>query len=255
VVARRHVLLAGSAVVLCAWCGWLSGFHRATTAARVTWGISLALVVVADVLLWQGRRGRRPGLHVEPVAGGWPPPGTRSAAALAGVSPWVILALVVLAWDVLGIDTGKHTAHLTISALTQASRPLNAAMLLVWMAVGLGYGLTRARSPLRPPPLSPASTAGSPAAWWSALPVVTVSAGGTAAWPVPGLLLPNDRDAGVAFWLGVVVVAVVVDVLARRSAGRVADAEQMLRLVTAPMAANAFWVVAWTYAGYHLFAH
>ena len=37
-------------------------------------------------------------------------------------------------------------AHLTISALAQAFRALNAALLLVWMLAGLGYGLTRARA-------------------------------------------------------------------------------------------------------------
>lgn len=253
-VARPWVKLSASALLLCIWCGWVSGFHRATNPARVTWGISLAAVVVVDGLLWQGRRGRHPGLHVEPVARGWPPPGIRATAVVAGVAPWVTLALVVLAWDLLGIDTGKHAVHLTISALTQTSRPLNAAMLLVWMAVGIGYGFTRARSPRRPAPPSLAKP-GSPVACWSVLPVLSLAAGGSSRWPLLGLLLPNSRAAGIAFWLGVLVAAAVIDALARRSAGRVPNSEQMLRLVTLPKAANAFWVVAWAYAGYHLFAH
>ncbi|HXX90621.1 MAG TPA: hypothetical protein VEI83_10410 [Acidimicrobiales bacterium] len=177
-------------------------------------------------------------------------------ATVAGVTPWVTLAMLVLAWDILGIDTGKHTAHLTISALTEAFRPLDAAMLLVWMALGIGYGLTRARSPVPPSQKPEPPVAGSPAARRSVIALMVLAELRTMPpSPVPGLLLPNNRAVGVAFWLGVVVAAVVIDFLARRSAGRVADAEQFLRLVTAPTAANAFWVVAWIYAGYHLFAH
>ena len=55
---------------------------------------------------------------------------------------------VALAWDVLGIDTGPHQYHLTISALAQAYRPLNAALLLVWMLVGVGYEAARVRAPI-----------------------------------------------------------------------------------------------------------
>ncbi len=254
-MTRRFVLVTGAAVVLCAWCGWVSGFHRSTAAAGITWGISLAAVVAVDVSLWRGRRGGRWGLRVESMAARWPAAGTRGRAVLGGLTPWVILVLVMAGWEALGIDTGRHVAHLTISALTQAYRPLNAAMLLVWMGVGVGYGVMRARSPVRSSPGPVRPGAGSPAAW-SALPVVVGSGFAGSARPlVPGLLLPDDRAAGVAFWVGVVVVAAVVDVVARRSHGHLASAEQFLRLVTAPKAANALWVLAWTFAGYHLYAH
>jgi hypothetical protein len=166
-----------------------------------------------------------------------------------GVSLWLGLSLVVLAWEILGIDTGRHEAHLTISALTQAFRPLNAAMLLVWMVVGLGYGAARARAPAvdqsssfhrngaeRSSPLASGMSAHLPAT-------------------LPALLLPSSRPAGVAFWLGLVIAIVLVDLAARRSGGRLANAEELLRFITAPTAANILLVVAWTYAGYHLFAH
>ena len=58
-----------------------------------------------------------------------------------------MLLAVALAWDVLGIDTGPHQYHLTISALAQAYRPLNAGLLLVWMLVGVGYQAARVRAP------------------------------------------------------------------------------------------------------------
>jgi hypothetical protein len=156
---------------------------------------------------------------------------------------------VVLAWEILGIDTGKHEAHLTISALTEAFRPLNAAMLLVWVLVGLGYGASRARAPEvdQSSSFNRRGAVGSPplASVMSALLPATM----------PALLLPSSRPAGVAFWLGLVVAIVLVDLAARRSGGRLANSEEFLRFITAPMAANVLLVVAWTYAGYHLFAH
>ena len=75
----------------------------------------------------------------EPDRPPWPRPGRGGAGpALRGVAPWLGLTLVVVAWEVLGIDTGPHQYHLTISALAQAYRPLNAALLLVWVLVGIG---------------------------------------------------------------------------------------------------------------------
>jgi hypothetical protein len=219
----------------------------------VTWVFSLAAVVAVDVLLWQGRRGRTWGLRLEPVSEPWPRSDRGGARrALAGVSPWLALSLVVLAWDLLGLDTGKHEVHLTISALTQALRPMNAAMLLVWMLVGMGYGVARARTPSEPgtPGSRPNSTALGQTyvlvmPWW-----IHPSAGVSV-----GLILPASRPAGVAFWLGVVGAAALVDQLARRSGGRVANAEELVRFITARMTANVILVLAWAYAGYHIFAH
>jgi hypothetical protein len=47
----------------------------------------------------------------------------------------------------------------------------------------------------------------------------------------------------------------VIDLAARRSVGRVATAEEFVRLISRPTAANVVLVVAWAYAGWHLFAH
>lgn len=247
---ERGFVVALSGLVLCAWCGWVSGFHRSTTAAVVTWAFSLAAVVVVDLLLWQGQHGRKPGLRLQPVREPWPRLGRGGGRrALVGVSLWLGMSLVVLAWEILGIDTSKHEAHLTISALTQAFRPLNAAMMLVWMLVGLGYGAARARTPVvdqstsfyrngaeRSPPLASVMSTHLPAT-------------------MPALLLPSSRPAGVAFWLGLVVATVLVDLAARRSGGRLANTEEFVRFITTPTAANVLLVVAWTYAGYHIFAH
>jgi hypothetical protein len=201
--------------------------------------VSLASVVVVDLLLWQGRRGRRPGWRLEPVHEPWPRPGRGGGQrALVGVSPWIALAVAVLAWELLGIDTGTRQPHLTISALTLAYRPLNAATLMVWMLVGLGYGAARARAPAEGMSTS-------------------VAFPGAARSPViaPALLLPSNRPAGVAFWLGVVTVAAVIDQAGRHSGGRLANSEELLRFVTTSPAVSAFLVGAWIYAGYHLFAH
>jgi hypothetical protein len=261
-VRRNRVLVAAlCVVVLCVWCGWVSGFHRSSTPAVVAWPFSLAAVVVVDVLLWRGRYGRKPGIRLEPVRDPWPRPGRGGALqALEGVSIWLVLTLVVLAWEILGIDTGKHAPHLTISALTQSFRPLNAAMLLVWMLVGIGYGAARARAPRVSRSDSGGSDPGRVGAVQqgdgSETPEMP-SAVMVAHLPVtaPALLLPASRPAGVAFWLGLVLAAVVVDQGARHSNGRLANAEELVRFITTPLAANVLLVVAWAYAGYHIFAH
>jgi hypothetical protein len=156
--------------------------------------------------------------------------------------------LVVLVWEVLGIDTGPRQAHLTISALAQAFRPLDAALLLVWILVGLGYGAARARAPV---------------GWLSgetahgASPGASSTAAVVAGHPaiVPALLLPPSRAVGVTFWAGLIVACVLVEIAARRSRGRLADAEEFVRQISGPTAANALLIVMWMYAGWHLFAH
>jgi len=70
----------------------------------------------------------------------------------------------------------------------------------------------------------------------------------------PGLLLPSNRPFGVAFWVLVVVAAVLIDLWARRSDGREATAEELVRFISASVVVNVVLVVAWAFAGYHLFA-
>lgn len=229
-------------LALCAWCGFVSGFHRSTTPARVTWAVSLVAVVLIDLLL--GLRARRG------WGGGAPPPRTDRGSIAEGrpkggelrrTGPWLALALVVVAWEALGIDTGPHQAHLTISSLTEAYRPLNAATLLVWILVGVFYGVVRAK--VKRSATAVSKGPGAPVA------AVGLHAG------APGLLLPGSRAAGVAFWACVLAAAGLVELVARRSSGRLATGEELLRLITTPVAVRAVVVVAWAYAGYHLFAH
>jgi hypothetical protein len=224
--------------------------HRSTTAALAVWALSLAVVVAVDVLVWRGRHHRRIALRLAPVDTPWPPPdGHDPTGALGGISPWLALVLVVVVWEVLGIKTGPNQPHLTISALAQAFRPLAAALLLVWMLVGLGYGVARARAPVDGQSAEPVEGASRHASSTAA----TLGAQHTAR--MPALVLPSSRAVGVAFWVGLVVVCVMVDLAARRSRGRVANAEEFVRLISRPKAANVLLVVAWAYAGWHLFAY
>jgi hypothetical protein len=211
--------------------------------------VSLVAVVTMDSLLWRGRHHRRLSVYLAPTGTDWPRADRRDAAhALQGVSPWLGLALVVTIWEVLGIDTGRHEPHLTISALAQAYRPLAAGLLLVWMLVGLGYGVARAKAPVgwesaKPSPGQPRDAAPTAAAVGAQHPAL-----------MPALLLPSSRAVGVAFRVGLVAVCVLVDQAARRSRGGVADAGDLIRLISRPRAANVVLVVAWAYAGWHLFA-
>jgi hypothetical protein len=70
----------------------------------------------------------------------------------------------------------------------------------------------------------------------------------------PALLLPSSRPVGVVFWVAVPVVAVVIDVVARRTDGRMARADEFVRFISTAPAANVALMLAWTFAGYHLFA-
>ncbi len=254
-MVRRRPVLVVATVALCAWCGWVSGYHRTSTSAVITWVASLAAVITVGVALRRGRSRRRLGWHLDPVAEPWPRPGRGgSGAALRGTAPWIALILVALAWDLLGIDTPPNRYHLTISALAQAYRPLNAGLLLIWMLIGVGYEAARVRAPGVPP--APSSQATTPQS--HPRPGEAMCAGMLAA-PAhaeagPALLLPNRPGVGVAFWVALPFVALVVDLAARRSGGRVATAEEFARFISTNVVANVALIVAWAFAGYHLFA-
>jgi hypothetical protein len=240
-------------LALCAWCGWASGFHRTTPGAEITWLLTAGVVVAFDVALWRGTRAGSGGFHFEPARDPWPRPGRGGTRqALQGVAPWLAIVVVIVAWEVLGIDTGPHQYHLTISALAQAYRPLNAGLLLVWVLVGMGYEVARLRSPVARPDEwrhqdSP-KTRDEGAAFAVAVGSIGAHHGTT------GLLLPQSPGAGVAFWVAVPIVAVLVDTAARRSAGRWATAEEFVRFISTAWPANVALIAAWGFAGYHLFA-
>jgi hypothetical protein len=176
---------------------------------------------------------------------------------LRGVAPWLVIIVVAAAWDALGIDTGPQQYHLTISALSQTYRPLNALLLLVWMLVGIGYAAARVRAPSgmsgqdasSGPSIEPERRSGTALCAAGLAP-----AAGTGHPLTPALLLPSNRPVGVVFWVGLLVVVVVVDLLARRSDGRVATAEEIARFISSAAVANIALVAAWAFAGYHLFA-
>jgi hypothetical protein len=172
---------------------------------------------------------------------------------MRGTAPWIALFLVALTWDVLGIDTGPHQYHLTISALAQAYRPLNAALLLVWMLTGIGYGVARARAPVDTQNVSASGAKSEPdePETGAALAGMLAATGHPIA---PALLLPRSPPVGIAFWVAVPIAALLVDWAARRSNGRMADAEELVRFVSTSKAARVVIITAWVVAGYHLFA-
>jgi hypothetical protein len=258
-VAPRNLPLVTVFVLVCAWCGWVSAFHRDTTAAELSWLVSLGAVVVVDVCWWAGRRGLSWGWHLDPADEPWPRPGRGGGVpAFLGAAPWLALVVIAVAWDVLALDTPPTQYHLTISALSQAYRPLNAAVLLIWLGVGVGYGATRARAPSRPMRVAAPSTQeapDAPTAGFVGVVTATVSRHGAhVGHPFPGLLLPQVPAVGVAFWVAVPVAALALDQVARRGDGRIANSEEFLRFISTATLAKILLVAAWAFAGYHLFA-
>jgi hypothetical protein len=244
--------------VLFGWCGWVSGFHRSSTPAEITWVVSLAMVIAAAALFRRGRSGAAFGWRIGTASEPWPRGGRGGGRkALAGVAPWLGVIIVAAAWDALGIDTGPHEYHLTISALSQAYRPLNALLLLVWMLVGIGYAAARARAPsgMRRRDTRSGLSVESERPSGGALCAAGLAPGsGTGHSLLPALLLPSNRPVGVVFWVGLLVVVAVVDLLARRSDGRVATAEEFARFISSAAPANVALIATWAFAGYHLFA-
>ena len=159
-------------------------------------------------------------------------------------SPWLVLVAVALGWDVLGIDSGPHQYHLTISALAQAYRPLNAALLLVWILGGAGYEAAQGPSPIRHDGIPPknAHRVTPPGGALAA----TMGSVGPAHSGTAGLLLPQCPPVGIAFWVAVPLVAVVINFAARRSGGRYATAEEFVRFISTARLANLALIAAWS---------
>ena len=247
-------MVMGVAVLAaCAWCGWVSAFHRTTPAAEITWLITLTVVVLVDVALWRGAKGGRPAWQLQPVSEPWPRHGRGgSGPALRGVAPWLVLIAVLLAWEILGIDTGPHQYHLTISALAQAYRPLNAGLLLVWGVVGVGYEAARVRAPTDSSGARPGQGCPHSPKHGGAFTMAMGSLG--THHEAPALLLPQSPPAGLAFWVAVPLAAVLIDWGARHSEGRRASAEEFIRFISTSRSAHYALIAAWGFAGYHLFA-
>ena len=112
--------------------------------------------------------------------------------------------------------------------LAQAYRPLNATLLLVWILVGVGYGEARARSP---------AEASAPPTGQEGL-ACCAGAGVVPHTSPLALLLPSSRPVGVVFWLAVLAAGVFIDLVARRSEGRLATAEEVVRFVSTARLAN-----------------
>jgi hypothetical protein len=249
-VRGERIVIGIAGIAACAWCGWASGFHRTTPAAEFTWLVTLAAVILVDGALWRGTKCDRLGWHLEPVSEPWPRQGRGgSGPALSGVAPWLVLIVVLLAWEILGIDTGPRQYHLTISALAQAYRPLNGGLLLAWAFVGIGYEAARVRSPTETHRARSDEThPGHGGAFTMAVGSLGAHRGGTA------LLLPQSPPIGVAFWVAAPLAAVVIDWAARHSGGRRANAEGFIRFISTSRLAHFALIAAWVFAGYHLFA-
>ena len=142
----------------------------------------------------------------------------------------------MLAWEIFGIDTGPHQYHLTIGALAQAYRPLNATLLLVWVLLGIGYEAARVRAPIDGGQARPDQGRPHSPKQWGTFNVAMGSLG--THHGAPALLLPQSPPAGLAFWVAVPLAAVVIDWAARHSEGGRASAEEFIRFISTSRIAN-----------------
>lgn len=242
----RRLLLAIAAALLVAWCAWASAFPAGTRDGQLVWLVSLAGVLAAAGIaqLRAKRYQRLPAYRTRPAS---------REQVLRWLAPWLVLALIILAWEILGIDTGRHEPHLTISALTLAFRPLRALILAVWVCVGIYFAEVRSRrseqrsKAATANPVTPPDTLAGVSLFTSA---ILLGHGHLLA-----LLEGDSRAVGVAFWIGVGACGLVVESVARRSTGRVATFGELLAFVSRPPVARLLLAAAWVYAGWHLFAH
>lgn len=285
---RASALLAGGGCLLAAWCGWASAFHTGTWDARITWWISTSTVLGAWVLVRAVHVGatqeHRPGVPATGAVdhGGrhLSPGSTKTPPLLGAVWPWIVLTMVVVVWEALGIATGPHQPHLTISALSQAFRPIHAALLATWMVVGLLWVVVTGRGSRRfaggePHQRRLARGTGQSAQApdrgnghrRQALGIATLGAvrtgprlaasrelsgGGSIAL---GVLLGSSRAVGVGFWLGVVGAACAIDAIARFGPGTYCTFTGLLRMLWVQPVVRTVVVIAWLGAGWHLFSH
>ncbi len=257
--AQRSLRSAGvilGGCVLCAWCWLASGFRHSTDPAFVAWSASLLAVAVIDWSFWSRRRRVRHAGTARDNPAAPSESGTSRAlgfaARLRAAALWVALVLVAACWEALGIDTGPKVPHLTISALSEVFRPLDAALMLVWIVVGIGYGWALTRTPDAASRVAEPSEGATDTSWGPSQTAALVAGGKSSAL---ALLLPSNRAAGVAFWLLWIFAFVVADLVARRSRSVLYTSGEIARVISRSRIARIALVAAWTYAGWHLFAH
>lgn len=263
---RAFTLRVAGVCLLAAWCGWATAYRTGTWDARITWWISTLTVVgawgVVRVGGLRGQRRARPraiGAAGDPDGAREPPEGS----LLRRTWPWLVLTAVVVVWEALGIATGPHQPHLTISALAQAFRPVHAALLATWMGVGLLWVVVTGRTARRD---------GDRGSWpgrrQHMLGVVvlgfvpartlvpgTRGSGAGGAGTALAVLLGSSRAVGVGFWLAVVGGACTIDAVARWGPGAHLTCTGLLRLLWRNRVVRTVVVIAWLVAGWHLFSH
>lgn len=219
--------LAGAAALV-AWTALASFGRPGTPLGQAAWAGSLAIVVLSGAS-WGIAARRRP-----------PHPRAEVAQRTGSWLPWLALAVVVTAWEALGIDTRPQVVHLTLSSLVLHFQGMRAAAELVWCGIGLAFARVRADE-ARQRGTRPLRGGG-------------VDAPG-APFVVLALLIGTDPSTGFAFFAAVMAAAGVLEALSRCRRSGVASLAETLRRLGEPPALRLMSAAVWVFGGWHLFAH
>jgi hypothetical protein len=117
--ARRAIAALAAATIVTAYAWWVVGL------APFSAGATVAVVVAGAVAMLAGTRARRPG---------------RPTATARRVLPWLVLAGLLVAVQVIAWAQQPRDEHPTLSSLTDAaldSHAARAAAFLAWLAAAV----------------------------------------------------------------------------------------------------------------------
>ena len=125
------------------YAGFASAYPRSTWPARFTYAFPTLIFLILLATIPRQRRQQAAAWFFHGAKGGkephWPRRPLSKKEVMVQLSPWMIVFVAVVTWEILALLTPPNQHHLTISALSQAYRPFHALLFLAWLGSGAGY--------------------------------------------------------------------------------------------------------------------